>query len=162
MAYRWPTEIYLAVRSDGIRKIGCSRNSDKRIKEISRSYGSLYVIEQVWQRPNGDALPIEQIVHTRILKDQAIPDDLSSREHYQMSRDEAVAAIEKAIERYRPQSMPCMPPAYTPPVFYSWPRPLEPDDGLSLKERSFQRRLADYRAAHPEVVVPEFKKRNAK
>lgn len=85
-----------AIKPDGIRKIGSTRNLPLRLRDLRRSYDSKYLAEKTWPIAGGRANWIESKVH-RALAAYRVDIDSGSQEHYRVSLEMIDRTIKHSI-----------------------------------------------------------------
>lgn len=81
MGHAW---VYIMLRADGLRKLGCSADVTSRRAQLIFQTGIKHVLETSWKMPDGEARMTERLAHLRLKELRAT--DCNSIECYPLSR----------------------------------------------------------------------------
>lgn len=95
MKYLKTTIIYIALRADGLRKLGSCRHVGNRQKSLQSEYGMKYEVEETWQPDVPNALTVELMAHALIDKKYR-----EMGEHYRTSKKVLMRAVNTALKKY--------------------------------------------------------------
>ena len=99
--------VYVMLRGDGIRKVGCSSDTSRRRSELRAATGLSHTLEMRWKMPAIAARIAERFVHLE-LRPHRHPDNFSL-EVYRLSLEQIISAVKRCMALARevcPTDMP--------------------------------------------------------
>lgn len=87
--------IYIALREDGVRKLGSCRHVGNRIKGLQSTYGMKYEVEKTWAPEIHNVLALELLAHKLVNPKYRI-----SGEHYKVSKKYLMGIYNEALAQW--------------------------------------------------------------